>query len=63
MITSGSVNMTNITISGSYYNGQGYGGCLIGLIQSGASTNLTNGSIDDAYFYSMMDTGAPVYGV
>ena len=63
MITSGSVNMTNITISGSYYLGSGYGGCLIGLISSGVSTNLTNASIINAYFYSMTDTGAPLYGV
>ena len=55
--------MTNITISGSYYLGSGYGGCLIGLISSGVSTNLTNASIINAYFYSMTDTGAPLYGV
>ena len=37
--------MKNVVMKGSYYNGFGYSGCFIGLIESGATTNLINGSI------------------
>lgn len=44
-VTGGTITMKNVVMKGSYYNGFGYSGCFIGLISSGATTNLINGCI------------------